>query len=126
LKVNTFITGLDGFIKLWYFETIDTIDPQDENRFIELEPMMEFEIKNDDNQAALMCMVKISEDSEDTFWYGQVWAQTNDKGLDLRYSNYDRTFRCSIFACSLPQTKLRLIEIEIYNILIGIYHSKKT
>jgi hypothetical protein len=25
-----------------------------------------------------MCVVKISEDPEDTFWYGQVWAQTSD------------------------------------------------
>jgi hypothetical protein len=57
---------------MWYFETIDAADPAEENRFFELEPMMEIEIKNDDNQAALMCVVKISEDPEDTFWYGQV------------------------------------------------------
>jgi hypothetical protein len=59
---------------MWYFETIDAADPPEENRFFELEPMMEIEIKNGENRAALMCVVKISEDPEDTFWYGQVWA----------------------------------------------------
>jgi hypothetical protein len=63
---------------MWYFEKIDTVDPPEDNRFVELEPMMEFEIRNDDNRAALMCAVKISEDPEDTFWYGQVRAQTYD------------------------------------------------
>jgi hypothetical protein len=71
----TFVTGLDGFIKMWYFDTIDEADPPEDNCFIELEPRMESEIKNDDNHAALMCVVKILEDSEDTFWYGQVWIR---------------------------------------------------
>jgi hypothetical protein len=115
LKVNTFITGLDGFVKMWYFETIDTASPPEENCLIELEPMMEFEIKNGDNQAALMSVVKISDDPEDTFWYGQVRAQTNYIGLDLRYSNCDRTFKCSISACSLPYTELEICKYnEMY------------
>jgi len=69
---GTFVTGLDGFVKMWYFDTIDTADPPEDNPFVELEPVMEIEIKNDDNRAALMCVIKILEDSENTFWYGQV------------------------------------------------------
>ncbi|KDR19694.1 WD repeat-containing protein 52 [Zootermopsis nevadensis] len=68
---NLITVGLDGFIRMWYFDTIDAADPPEENRFIEVEPRMEFEIKNDDNHAALMCVVKILKDPEDTFWYGQ-------------------------------------------------------
>jgi hypothetical protein len=63
---------------MWCFDTIDRADPPEDNRFVELEPMMELQVKNDDNQAALMCVVKISQDPEDTFWYGQVWQTTSD------------------------------------------------
>jgi len=63
--------GLDGFVKMWFFDAIDRADPLEDNFFVELEPMMELEVKKDDNQAALMCVVKVSEDPEDTVWYGQ-------------------------------------------------------
>jgi len=59
---------------MWFFDAIDRADPLEDNCFVELEPMMELEVKKDDNQAALMCVVKVSEDPEDTIWYGQVWA----------------------------------------------------
>lgn len=75
ITFDTSVPGLDGFIRMWYFDTIDAADPPEENRFIEVEPRMEFEIKNDDNHAALMCVVKILKDPEDTFWYGQVWIK---------------------------------------------------
>jgi hypothetical protein len=75
---DTFVTGLDGFVKMWDFDTLDTADPPEDNDVIELDPMMEIEIKNDDNHAALMCVVKISEDPKDTFWYGQVWIKMEE------------------------------------------------
>jgi hypothetical protein len=91
---------------MWCFDKIDRADPTEHNRFVELEPMMELEVKNDDTQAALMCVVKISIDPENTFWYCQVWANsdhlttikvlTNDTvhlgfGLGCKYMNYGRT-----------------------------------
>jgi len=63
---------------MWFFDAIERADPLEDNRFVELEPMMELEVKKDGNRAALMCVVKVSEDPEDTIWYGQVWANNND------------------------------------------------
>jgi hypothetical protein len=59
---------------MWCYDTIDRADPPEDNRFVELEPMMELQVKNDENLAALMCVVKTSQDPGDTSWYGQVWA----------------------------------------------------
>uniref|UniRef100_A0A1B0C0K8 Uncharacterized protein n=1 Tax=Glossina palpalis gambiensis TaxID=67801 RepID=A0A1B0C0K8_9MUSC len=34
--------GMDGYVRVWFWETIDTTDPPNEDRFIEIEPIYEF------------------------------------------------------------------------------------
>lgn len=68
--------GMDGWIRIWFYETIDQADPPDDDRFIEIEPIYEFEITEegpDGDRSMLMCIQKKeSDDPEDTFWYAQV------------------------------------------------------
>ncbi|KAI9578392.1 hypothetical protein GQX74_004946 [Glossina fuscipes] len=34
--------GMDGYVRVWFWETIDTTDPPDEDRFVEIEPIYDF------------------------------------------------------------------------------------
>lgn len=68
---------MDGWIKIWYYESIDNAEPSEENPYIEIEPIYEFRIfeqvnNNINVDSMLMCIKKKMNDSEDTFWYGQV------------------------------------------------------
>lgn len=72
---------MDGWIRVWYYETIDQADPPDDDRFICIEPIFEFKIseyqkmKNDysDESSMLMSIQKKYPDNiDDTFWYAQV------------------------------------------------------
>ncbi|XP_023287600.1 uncharacterized protein LOC105700070 isoform X2 [Orussus abietinus] len=70
--------GMDGWIRIWFYETIDQADPPDDDRFVEVEPVYEFHItedtENDDDRQSsmLMCIQKQKpEDPEETLWYAQ-------------------------------------------------------
>ncbi|XP_053674678.1 cilia- and flagella-associated protein 44 [Anopheles nili] len=55
--------GLDGKIRIWFWETVELADPPDDDRFVEIEPIMEFRIG-----AELMCLVRRQGDFQ---WYAQ-------------------------------------------------------
>lgn len=77
---------MDGTIKVWYYETIELADPPDEERYIEVEPIFEFEIGDYYHKAQLMIIVKCDpDDPDDNFWFGQV------RSLILQLSNYSQT-----------------------------------
>ncbi|XP_057334477.1 cilia- and flagella-associated protein 44 isoform X2 [Microplitis mediator] len=68
--------GMDGWIKIWYYDSIDNAQPSEENPYIEIEPIYEFRIfeqfnNNINFDSMLMCIKKKINDFEDTFWYGQ-------------------------------------------------------
>ncbi|XP_043276979.1 cilia- and flagella-associated protein 44 isoform X2 [Venturia canescens] len=68
--------GMDGWIRVWYYETIDQADPPDEDRFLENEPIYEFQIKEggqteEDTSMLLSMMKKNPDDSDENLWYAQ-------------------------------------------------------
>ncbi|XP_043471636.1 cilia- and flagella-associated protein 44 [Leptopilina heterotoma] len=69
--------GMDGWIRMWFYDTIDQADPPDEDRFLEIEPVYEFSIfekeeNNFDKKAILMSIQKQEPNNpESTFWYAQ-------------------------------------------------------
>lgn len=69
------IVGMDGWIRVWFYETIDQAYSHDEERFLEIQPIYEYHISEGDGAigSMLMCICK-QEPSipESTFWYGQV------------------------------------------------------
>ncbi|KAF7998128.1 hypothetical protein HCN44_009526 [Aphidius gifuensis] len=77
--------GMDGWIRVWYYETIDQADPPEDERFIEIEPIYEFQIcKNrgqiNEEKSMLMGITRVNPDNlKDTFWY----AQDSNGGLWL-------------------------------------------
>ncbi|KAM7351532.1 cilia- and flagella-associated protein 44 isoform 2-T2 [Cochliomyia hominivorax] len=34
--------GMDGYVRIWFWDTVDLADPPDEDRFVEIEPIFEF------------------------------------------------------------------------------------
>ncbi|XP_059142623.1 cilia- and flagella-associated protein 44-like isoform X2 [Physella acuta] len=76
--------GVDGYIRVWDFEAIDTADATDDSGIFEMDPMNELKVGTD---AQLYCIVKsIDEENEPTIWYAQdanggIWR------LDLSFSH---------------------------------------
>ncbi|XP_046662828.1 cilia- and flagella-associated protein 44-like [Homalodisca vitripennis] len=72
--------GMDGWIKMWTRATIDAADPPDEEGwFLEMQPLLELEVKDELSQAKLMSICKKSSDPLDHDWFGQdadggIWS----------------------------------------------------
>lgn len=66
---------MDGWIRIWFYETIDNAYPHNGERFLEIQPIYEYHIIESDgvNGSMLMCICKQEPDNpESTFWYAQV------------------------------------------------------
>ncbi|XP_016158290.1 PREDICTED: cilia- and flagella-associated protein 44 isoform X2 [Ficedula albicollis] len=74
--------GIDGVIRMWNFEVVDTADPVDDTGLVEMEPMNELWLGKN---VSLNFMTKIL-DHEQPFWYAQDMSGTIWK-LDLTFSN---------------------------------------
>ncbi|XP_060551905.1 LOW QUALITY PROTEIN: cilia- and flagella-associated protein 44-like [Ruditapes philippinarum] len=76
--------GIDGYIRVWDFEAIDTADTTDETGMFELDPMNELKVGND---VQLKSIIKsVDSENEPTIWYAQdanggIWK------LDLSFSH---------------------------------------
>ncbi|XP_048254045.1 cilia- and flagella-associated protein 44-like isoform X2 [Haliotis rufescens] len=76
--------GVDGFIRMWDFESIDTADSTDDTALFEMEPMNELQVNPD---AQLRSIVKsVDDENQPTIWYSQdanggIWR------LDLSFSH---------------------------------------
>nr|XP_012143308.1 PREDICTED: cilia- and flagella-associated protein 44 isoform X1 [Megachile rotundata] len=90
--------GTDGWIRFWFYETMDHANLSDEERFLEIQPIYEFEIASGEENAMLMCIHKQESNNPDaTTWY----AQDGNGGLwllDLCTSKKEHTQR-KIFTC---------------------------
>ena len=61
--------GMDGYVRIWFWETVDLADPPDDDRFVEIEPIYEFKISN----CEIRGLQKIKPfDDEDFGYYAQV------------------------------------------------------
>ncbi|XP_076438307.1 cilia- and flagella-associated protein 44-like isoform X2 [Babylonia areolata] len=76
--------GVDGYIRVWDFEMIDTADSLDDSGLFEMDPMNELRVGHD---VQLYSIVKsVDEENEPTIWYAQdakggIWK------LDLSFSH---------------------------------------
>uniref|UniRef100_A0A1A9WKG0 WD_REPEATS_REGION domain-containing protein n=1 Tax=Glossina brevipalpis TaxID=37001 RepID=A0A1A9WKG0_9MUSC len=76
--------GMDGYVRVWFWETIDTADPPDEDRFVEIEPIYEFYV----GECEIRAVQKIKLfDNEDFGYYvmdglGGIWyCELNPKEI---------------------------------------------
>jgi len=66
---------MDGWIRFWFYETIDQANFYDNERILEIQPIYEYHIteNNKMDNSMLMCIRKQEADNpESTFWYAQV------------------------------------------------------
>ncbi|KAF3430089.1 hypothetical protein E2986_07212 [Frieseomelitta varia] len=92
-----FIIGSDGWIRFWFYETIDHADLSDDEQFLEIQPIYEFQIAEENENAMLMSIQKQEPNSEKTMWYAQdgnggVWL------LDLCTSKKEHVQQ-KVFTC---------------------------
>ncbi|XP_076222298.1 cilia- and flagella-associated protein 44 [Nomia melanderi] len=94
--------GLDGWIRFWFYDTIDHADLPDGEQLLELQPIYEFHItegeKHSQKNAMLMSIQKKEpNDSEKTIWY----AQDGNGGLWLLdlCTNKKEHLQKKIFTC---------------------------
>lgn len=60
--------GMDGYIRIWFWETVELADPPDDDRVVQIEPIMEYRIGNDICHSELICLIKKEGDFQ---WYAQ-------------------------------------------------------
>ncbi|XP_070154334.1 cilia- and flagella-associated protein 44 isoform X2 [Polyergus mexicanus] len=73
--------GMDGWIRIWFYETIDQADSRTGERFLEIQPIYEHHVSEDNeaNNSMLMCIRKQELDNpESMLWYvqdgnGGIW-----------------------------------------------------
>lgn len=87
--------GTDGFICIWFWETVELSDPPEDDRFVEIEPSHEFRVGLHNYNAELLKIIKI--DSDDTDWYAQdglggIWWC--DLATEVRPQLPRQLFRC--------------------------------
>lgn len=87
--------GTDGFIRIWFWETVELSDPPEDDRFVEIEPSCEFRIGLRNYNAELLKIIKIDSDKPD--WYAQdglggIWWC--DLSTEVRPQQPKQLFRC--------------------------------
>ncbi|XP_030383032.1 cilia- and flagella-associated protein 44 [Scaptodrosophila lebanonensis] len=66
--------GMDGYVRVWYWETVDLADPPEDDLFVEIDPIYEFKI----GDVELRCMQKINLFDDNDFGY---YAQDGKGGI---------------------------------------------
>ncbi|EDW71227.1 cilia- and flagella-associated protein 44 isoform X2 [Drosophila virilis] len=66
--------GMDGYVRVWFWETVDLADPPEDDLFVEIDPIYEFKI----SEVELRAMQKIKAHDESDFGY---YAQDGGGGI---------------------------------------------
>ncbi|XP_062127425.1 cilia- and flagella-associated protein 44 [Drosophila sulfurigaster albostrigata] len=66
--------GMDGYVRVWYWETVDIADPPEDDLFVEIDPIYEFKI----SEVEIRAMQKIKPFEEKDFGY---YAQDGSGGI---------------------------------------------
>lgn len=65
--------SMDGTIKFWYYRTVDTADPPENDRVLEMEPSFTISVQDSMGNAKIMGMCKIDDsDHESNDYFIQV------------------------------------------------------
>lgn len=79
---------MDGWIRIWFYETIDQANSHNEEHFLEIQPIYEYHISESDGaDSMLMCICKQEPNNpESTFWYAQVSNTFPVTHYNIKYS----------------------------------------
>lgn len=90
--------SLDGFVRIWFWPTVEMADPPDDDLFVELEPIYEYRIGNEVHLCEIVWMIKKEKDvDQDYKWYvqdgnGGIWMA--DITPDPSPAPPQQLFRC--------------------------------
>ncbi|CRK89887.1 CLUMA_CG003434, isoform A [Clunio marinus] len=68
--------GTDGFICIWFWETVELADPPEDDRFVEIEPSHEFRVGENDYNAELLKIIQIEPEMPEYYaqdGLGGIW-----------------------------------------------------
>ena len=87
--------GTDGYIRIWFWETVELSDPPEHDRVVEIEPSHEFHVGLLGYNAELLKIIKNESDEAD--WYAQdanggIWWC--DLATEVRPRQPRQLFRC--------------------------------
>jgi hypothetical protein len=63
---------MDGTIKFWYYRTINTADPPEKDRVLEMEPSFTINVQDSVGVAKIMGMCKVNENPNSFDYFIQV------------------------------------------------------
>lgn len=77
--------GTDGYIRIWFWETVELADPPENNRFVEIEPIYEYFIGDAYYTSELLAMERIEgqkfylQDGNGGIWHYDISADRKDE-----------------------------------------------
>lgn len=87
--------GLDGYVRIWFWETVDLADPPDDDLFVEIEPIYEYFVGTRGHECQINSLIRKAPDSY--WWYvqdghGGIW--TVDISPESNPEPSEMLFRC--------------------------------
>lgn len=87
--------GYDGFVRIWFWETVELADPPDEDLFVEIEPIYEYFVGTKEHTCQIHSVIRMAADSY--WWYvqdgnGGIWIA--DISPENKPKPSELLFRC--------------------------------
>lgn len=87
--------GLDGFIRIWYWDTVNAANLCENQKFVEIDPTAEYNIGDINHCCALLSMIK--DVNNEVLWYAQdgnggIWKCNLSNDINVHRSEI--LFRC--------------------------------
>lgn len=87
--------GIDGYVRIWFWETVELADPPDNDLFVEIEPIYEYLVGDKLQTCSIHSLIKKS--SKSYWWYAQdsnggIW--TVDISPENRPEPCEILFQC--------------------------------
>lgn len=102
--------GSDGYVRIWYWETVELSDPPEDDRIVEIEPSHEYRIGTDNYNAELLKIVKSVDGNND---------EENDESLSSSSSWYAQDGSGGIWFCDLSTTRRPLFPRQLFRCHAG-------
>ncbi|XP_055843195.1 cilia- and flagella-associated protein 44 [Episyrphus balteatus] len=80
--------GMDGYARIWFWETVELADPPEDDRYVEIDPIYEFRIGDRDESCESRHLLKAKPEDDKDFQY---YSQDGNGGVWLCDLNTETT-----------------------------------
>lgn len=96
-KDEIMTAALDGFVRIWFWPTVELANPPEDDLFVEIEPIYEYKIGDENHCCEIVSMIKKEKEENDHYYYiqdgnGGIWLA--EISPETTYDEPKELFRC--------------------------------